>query len=118
MRLQITITVQYGEIAETPVFESDCVPPESVSSTLAIAEQTALATLAATYAGPASLREYLGPTLLATIHSKGQIQEHGQQPPRRWKASLQKACARLKRRLSSRSSFRPARRVGAVSLSS
>jgi hypothetical protein len=75
MKLRISITIQFSHLPETTVFESDLVWPETVSSTLAIAEQTARATLAATYAGPVCIREYLGPTLIATIHSNGPSRE-------------------------------------------
>ena len=79
MKLRITITVQSQTVPETPVFESDLIPPDMVYSTLAIAEQTAAATVAATYAGEACIRAYLGPTLIATFHSKGR--SDGQQAP-------------------------------------
>jgi hypothetical protein len=69
MRLRITITVQTGNVPETPVFETDVVSPETVYSTLEIAEQTACATAAAMHGGQTCIREYLGPTLIAVLHS-------------------------------------------------
>jgi hypothetical protein len=80
MKLRISITVQSSDLPETPVFESDLVSPETVSSTLAIAERTAVATIAAAYADQACIREYLGPTLIATFHSKGEHQKWRLEP--------------------------------------
>jgi hypothetical protein len=81
MKLRITVTVQSNDLPETPVFESDLVSPETMYSTLAIAEQTAVATVAATYAGQACIREYLGPTLIAEFHSRGDRQKVRVAPP-------------------------------------
>ena len=64
------MTVQFSGQPETPVFESDVVSPDSVYATLLIAEQTARATAAATNSGPVCIREYVGPTLVATLHGK------------------------------------------------
>jgi hypothetical protein len=72
MNLRITITIQLGDLPETPVFEADVVSPETVYSTLTIAEQTARATVAAMYPDQVCIREYLGPTLIATLHSKAE----------------------------------------------
>jgi hypothetical protein len=69
MKLRITITVQTPNVPETPVFETDIVAPEMVYSTLEVAEQTACATAAAIYGGQACIKEYLGPTLIAVLHS-------------------------------------------------
>ncbi len=71
MRVRITITIQAGNVPETPVFETDVISPETVYSTLEIAAQTARATAAAMYAGQSCcIREYLGPTLIVVLYSK------------------------------------------------
>jgi hypothetical protein len=75
MNLWIRVTVQSGNFPEIPVFECDAVRPEMMDSTLAIAEQTARATLLAICAGQAYIREYVGPTLIATIRCKARVQQ-------------------------------------------
>jgi hypothetical protein len=68
MRLKMTITVQLGNGQETHVYGSDLIAPDQLSSTLAIAEASVCSTLAV-LAGPhVTVREYLGPALIKTIH--------------------------------------------------
>jgi hypothetical protein len=75
MNLWIKVTVQSGNFPEIPVFESDLVRPEMMDSTLAIAEQTARSTLSAMCAGQTYIREYVGPSLIATIRCKSRAQQ-------------------------------------------
>jgi hypothetical protein len=69
---------------------------EHAARRTSIAEQTARATLAATYAGPVCIREYLGPALIATSYSQGSTRECGL-PQRSWKTLPLKAFAYLRR---------------------
>jgi hypothetical protein len=66
MRLTIKITVQLAAGPEIEVFRSDLASPADVTSTLAIAQKSVSATLAAVHASKAVIREYLGPALLTT----------------------------------------------------
>src|SRR5947209_19901549 len=68
MKIHLTITVQCREGQELPVFESDLVSPEQVHSTFLIAEQTARATVAATYGCQVCVRKYVGPTLISSFY--------------------------------------------------
>ena len=75
MNLWIRVTVQSGNFPEIPVFESDLVRPEMMNATLAIAGQTARATVLAPCAAQAYIREYVGPALIATIRCKTRVRQ-------------------------------------------
>jgi hypothetical protein len=67
MRLTIKITVQLPAGAEIEIFRSDLASPADVTSTLAIAQKSVCATLAAVHVTKAVIRGYLGPALLTTM---------------------------------------------------
>lgn len=64
MRLTITMTVQVEDGPETPVFKSDTVTPETLSSTLAVARESVRGTIVMMQPRNVRMRQYLGPSLL------------------------------------------------------